>query len=51
VTNAIVLLKITKDRINEVAQAIVDLDGVTEVGLACLFPTSRMGYNRVAWRF
>lgn len=30
-TNAIVLLKITKDRINEVAQAIVDMDGVTEV--------------------
>ena len=30
-TNAIVLLIISKDRINEVAQAIVDLDGVTEV--------------------
>jgi DNA-binding Lrp family transcriptional regulator len=31
VTNAIVLLKIAKDRINEVAEAIVDLEGVTEV--------------------
>ena len=30
-TNAIVLLKINKDRINEVAEAIVDLDGVSEV--------------------
>ncbi len=30
-TNAIVLLKITRDRINEVAEAIVDLEGVTEV--------------------
>jgi DNA-binding Lrp family transcriptional regulator len=31
VTNAIILLKIAKDRINEVAEAVVDLDGVTEV--------------------
>lgn len=30
-TNAIVLLKVSKNRINEVAQTIVDLDGVTEV--------------------
>ena len=30
-TNAIVLLKVGKDRINEVAEAIVDLDGVSEV--------------------
>ena len=30
-TNAIVLLKVNKDRINEVAEAIVDLDGVSEV--------------------
>ncbi len=30
-TNAIVLLKVSKDRINEVAEAIVELDGVTEV--------------------
>jgi DNA-binding Lrp family transcriptional regulator len=31
VTNAIVLLKVRKDRINEVAETIVDLDGVSEV--------------------
>jgi DNA-binding Lrp family transcriptional regulator len=31
VTNAIVLLKVSKDRINKVAEAIVDLDGVSEV--------------------
>ncbi len=30
-TNAIVLLKVNKDRINEVAEATVDLDGVSEV--------------------
>ena len=30
-TNAIVLLKVSKDRINEVAETIVDLDGVSEV--------------------
>lgn len=30
-TNAIVLLKVSKDRINEVAEAIVDLEGVSEV--------------------
>lgn len=30
-TNAIVLLKVSKNRINDVAQTIVDLDGVTEV--------------------
>ena len=30
-TNAIVLLKVRKDRINEVAEAIAALDGVSEV--------------------
>ena len=30
-TNAIVLLKVDKDRINEVAETIVDLEGVSEV--------------------
>ena len=30
-TNAIVLLKVSKDRINEVAETIVDLEGVSEV--------------------
>jgi DNA-binding Lrp family transcriptional regulator len=30
-TNAIVLLKVRNDRINEVAEAIADLDGVSEV--------------------
>lgn len=30
-TNAIILLKVRKDRINEVAETIVDLEGVTEV--------------------
>ena len=30
-TNAIVLLRVSKDRINEVAETIVDLDGVSEV--------------------
>ncbi|MFN2371429.1 MAG: Lrp/AsnC family transcriptional regulator [Candidatus Krumholzibacteriia bacterium] len=30
-TNAIILLKVSKDRINEVAETIVDLDGVSEV--------------------
>ena len=30
-TNAIVLLKVNKDRINEVAETIVDLEGVSEV--------------------
>ena len=30
-TNAIVLLKVSKDRINDVAETIVDLDGVSEV--------------------
>jgi DNA-binding Lrp family transcriptional regulator len=31
VTNAIVLLRVSKDRINEVAETVVDLDGVSEV--------------------
>ena len=30
-TNAIVLLKVRNDKINEVAEALVDLDGVSEV--------------------
>lgn len=30
-TNAIILLKVSKDCINEVAETIVDLDGVSEV--------------------
>ena len=30
-TNAIVLLKVSKERINDVAETIVDLDGVSEV--------------------
>jgi len=30
-TNAIVLLKVRNDRINEVAESMVDLDGVSEV--------------------
>ena len=30
-TNAIVLLRVSKDRINNVAETIVDLDGVSEV--------------------
>jgi DNA-binding Lrp family transcriptional regulator len=31
VTNAIILLKVRKDRINDVAETIVDLEGVSEV--------------------
>ena len=30
-TNAIILLKVRKDRINDVAETIADLDGVSEV--------------------